>query len=155
SIACDDIAASPFFGNCYTTYDIVADNTLRMKTSADGGLTWGPGLSTSDGATGIGGAPGTLNNGTPSIPHLYTLFGDMGSFRSVDGGQSWRATLEVDQIFHRAPNGGLREFPFPSAGRDGPGTVYLVWSDCGFRANCSSNDIVLAKSTSETSWGPT
>jgi hypothetical protein len=154
-IACDNNAASPFFGNCYLTYDIVNGNIVRMKTSKDGGLTWGPGLSTGDGASGIGGQPVVLNNGTVIVPYFDTFFGDMGSFRSVDGGASWRATVQVDAVFHDTPAGGLREFPMPAAERDGPGTVYLVWSDCGFRANCAVNDIVMAKSTSETTWGPT
>jgi hypothetical protein len=154
-IACDSNAASAFYGSCYVTYDIVNGNIIRMKTSKDGGLTWGPGMSTGDNASGIGGQPQILNNGTVLVPYFDTFFGDVGSFRSVDGGASWRATVEVDTVFHRSPNGGLREFPLPVAERDGPGTVYLVWSDCGFRANCAVNDIVMAKSTSETTWGPT
>src|SRR5207244_26950 len=28
-----------------------------------------------------------------------------------------------------------------------------VWSDCRFRSGCPANDIVLSKSTSETTWG--
>jgi hypothetical protein len=30
--------------------------------------------------------------------------------------------------------------------------VYVTWADCRFRSGCPSNDIVLAKSTSETTW---
>ncbi|MFL6144602.1 MAG: sialidase family protein [Labedaea sp.] len=153
--SCDNDAASPFFGNCYTSYDIVVGNIMRMKTSKDGGLTWGPGMSTGDGASGLGGQPVVLNNGTVLVPYFDTVAGDVGSFRSVDGGASWRASVGVDAVFHDAPAGGLREFPLPTAERDGPGTVYLVWSDCGFRAGCATNDIVMAKSTSETTWGPT
>jgi hypothetical protein len=29
----------------------------------------------------------------------------------------------------------------------------VVWQDCRFRSGCASNDIVLSKSTSETTWG--
>jgi hypothetical protein len=39
-IVCDNTAASPFFGHCYTEYDISGSgDALRMKTSTDGGLT--------------------------------------------------------------------------------------------------------------------
>ncbi|HEV2779284.1 MAG TPA: sialidase family protein [Actinophytocola sp.] len=154
-IVCDNSAASPFFGNCYTQYDTVSGNGIRMKTSRDGGLTWSAAQATGDGAVGVGGQPVTLNNGTVIVPYFDTLTGEIRSFRSVDGGASWRATVSVDSVFHRSPAGGLREFPLPSAEVDGPGTVYVVWSDCGFRLGCASNDIVLAKSTSEITWSPT
>jgi hypothetical protein len=36
---------------------------------------------------------------------------------------------------------------------DAAGTAYVVWQDCRFRSSCASNDIVMSKSTSETTWG--
>src|SRR5262249_33993204 len=42
--------------------------------------------------------------------------------------------------------------PIPSAEIDGAGTVYVVWSDCRFRANCSANDLVLSTSSDGTNW---
>ncbi len=39
----------------------------------------------------------------------------------------------------RAPN-------TPSVAVDSTGTVYAAWSDCRFRAACTANDIVLARS---------
>jgi len=50
--------------------------------------------------------------------------------------------------------GGLRTSPLPSAEIDAAGTVYVVWQDCRFRSGCAANDIVMSKSTSETTWGP-
>src|SRR4029450_714171 len=50
--------------------------------------------------------------------------------------------------------GGLRTSPLPSAEMDAAGTAYVVWQDCRFRSGCASNDIILSKSTSETTWGP-
>lgn len=153
-IVCDNIAASPFFGNCYTQYDVLPFNDLRMRRSTDGGLTWGPALGTSDGVSGVGGQPIVRQNGTVIVPYFDTTFGDIGSFRSTDGGASWRASVGVSgSIDHHTVAGGLREFPLPSAEIDGPGTVFVVWSDCRFRSGCSSNDILMAKSTSETTWG--
>jgi hypothetical protein len=48
--------------------------------------------------------------------------------------------------------GGLREEALPSAEVDAAGTVYVAWADCRFRSGCPANDIVIAKSTSETTW---
>jgi len=76
------------------------------------------------------------------------------SFRSVDGGASWRATVLVSSISRHTVAGGLRTSPLPSAEIDAAGTAYVVWQDCRFRSGCTSNDIVMSKSTSETTWGP-
>jgi hypothetical protein len=48
----------------------------------------------------------------------------------------------------------LRTEPLPSAEIDAAGTAYVVWQDCRFRSGCAANDIVMSKSTSETTWGP-
>jgi hypothetical protein len=152
-IVCDNTASSPFFGNCYTQYDITSGNQIRMKRSTDGGLTWGPALSSSSGATGLGGQPVVRPNGTVLVPYRATNASQIRSFRSIDGGASWRATVLVSSISHHTVAGGLRESPLPSAEIDSAGTAYVVWADCRFRSGCSRNDIVLSKSTSETTWG--
>jgi hypothetical protein len=151
-IVCDNTSSSPFYGNCYTQYDITsAGDALRMKTSSDGGATWGPARATGDNATGLGGQPVVRPNGTVIVPYL-ALNDQIRSFRSVDGGATWRSTVLVSSISHHAAAGGLREEALPTAEVDGAGTVYVGWSDCRFRSGCTSNDIVLAKSTSETTW---
>ncbi|HEX6497646.1 MAG TPA: sialidase family protein [Micromonosporaceae bacterium] len=151
-IVCDNYAASPYYGHCYTEYDITSSgDSLRMKTSTDGGLTWGSALATGDRATGLGGQPVVLPNGTVLVPY-ESLNGQIRSFRSVDGGSSWRSTVQVATVSHHDVAGGLREEYLPSAEVDAAGTVYVAWSDCRFRSGCSSNDIVIAKSTSETTW---
>jgi hypothetical protein len=76
------------------------------------------------------------------------------SFRSIDGGASWRATVLVSSISRHTVAGGLRTSPLPSAEIDAAGTAYVVWQDCRFRSGCTANDIVMSKSTSETTWGP-
>jgi hypothetical protein len=152
-IVCDNTSTSPFFGNCYTEYDITnSSDALRMKTSSDGGLTWGPARATGDGAHGLGGQPVVRPNGTVLVPFLSTS-NQIRSFRSIDGGASWRSTVLVSSISHHDAAGGLREEALPSAEIDGAGTAYVVWSDCRFRSGCPANDIVLSKSTSETTWG--
>jgi hypothetical protein len=151
-IVCDNTASSPFFGNCYTEYDISSSgDALRMKTSTNGGVTWGSALAPSSGANGLGGQPVVRPNGTVLVPYLSTG-GQIRSFRSIDGGASWRATVLVSSVSHHDPAGSLREEALPSAEVDAAGTAYVVWADCRFRSGCPSNDIVLAKSTSETTW---
>jgi hypothetical protein len=153
-IVCDTTATSPFFGNCYTQYDDNANgNRMKLRRSTDGGLTWGPALNTGDAASGLGGQPVVRPNGTVIVP-FQSSSGQIRSFRSVDGGASWRATVLVSTIQAHTVAGGLRTSPLPSAEIDSAGTVYVVWQDCRFRSGCAANDIVMSKSTSETTWGP-
>jgi hypothetical protein len=60
----------------------------------------------------------------------------------------------VSSVSRHTVAGGLRTSPLPSAEMDAAGTAYVVWQDCRFRSGCASNDIVMSKSTSETTWGP-
>lgn len=150
-LVCDNTSVSPFFGNCYTQYDITNQgNAIRMRTSSDGGLTWGPARATGDNASGLGGQPVVRNNGTVIVP--YRTSSQIRSFRSIDGGASWRATVLVANISHHTVAGGLRESPLPSAEIDAAGTVHVAWADCRFRSGCPRNDIVFSRSTSETTW---
>ncbi|MEV4143442.1 sialidase family protein [Amycolatopsis sp. NPDC049691] len=151
-IVCDNTASSPFFGNCYTQYDITSSgDSIRMKTSSDGGLTWGPARAPSGTHTGLGGQPVVQPNGTVVVPYL-SLNDQIRSFRSTNGGASWSSTTQVAAISHHDAAGGLREEALPSAEIDGSGTVYVAWSDCRFRAGCPGNDIVLSKSANGTTW---
>jgi hypothetical protein len=153
-IACDNTASSPFYGHCYTEYDVTSSsNLIRLRTSSDGGLTWGPALGSSDSAHGLGGQPVVRPNGTVIMPYLASN-GQIRSFRSIDGGASWRASVLVTTPTTHTPAGGIRaDLPLPSAEIDSAGTVYLAFFDCRFRSGCPANDILLVKSTSETTWG--
>jgi BNR repeat-like domain len=153
---CDNTATSPFYGNCYTEFD---DNTLgdliQMSTSADGGLTWGPGLSTANNAHGIGGQPLVQPSGRVIVP----INGFAGvnflivAFTSDNGGTSWSKTNIVARVAFRLPAGGLRAtIPLPSAEMDATGTVYVVWSDCHFEPGCPASDLVLSTSTDGKAW---
>jgi hypothetical protein len=154
SIACDTTSTSPFYGNCYTEFDDTANgNRLKMRRSTNGGLNWGAALNTGDAASGLGGQPVVRPNGTVLVP-FQSSSGQIRSFRSVDGGTSWRATVLVSTVSDHTVAGGLRTEPLPSAEIDAAGTAYVVWQDCRFRSSCPSNDIVMSKSTSETTWGP-
>jgi hypothetical protein len=153
-IVCDNTTSSPFYGNCYTEWDNTADgNRIKLQTSSNGGLSWGLARNSGDNATGLGGQPVVRPNGTVLVPMDNANQSQIRSFRSIDGGASWRATVLVSSVSRHTVAGGLRTSPLPSAEMDAAGTAYVVWQDCRFRSGCTSNDIVMSKSTSETTWG--
>ena len=151
-IVCDNTATSSFFGNCYTEYDVTSSgDALRMKTSTDGGLTWGPARATGNNATGLGGQPIVRPNGTVVVPYM-SLNDQIRSFTSTNGGTSWSSTVLVASVSRHTDAGNIRTEALPSAEIDSAGTAYVVWSDCRFRSGCPANDIVLSKSTNGTTW---
>ncbi|MFD2415528.1 sialidase family protein [Amycolatopsis pigmentata] len=151
-IVCDNTTSSPFFGNCYTEYDVTSQgDSIRMQTSTDGGLTWGAARAPSGTHTGLGGQPVVRPDGTVVVPYESSS-DQIRSFTSTNGGASWNTPTLVAGISHHDVAGGLREESLPSAEIDAAGTVYVVWSDCRFRSGCASNDIVLSKSANGTTW---
>ena len=126
-------------------------DSLRMRTSTSGGASWGAALAPGGSHTGLGGQPVVLPDGDALVPY-ESLAGTIRSFRTTNGGASWNSTVLVSNISHHRVAGSLRESPLPSAEVDAAGTVYVAWADCRFRSGCPSNDIVMAKSTSETTW---
>jgi len=151
--ACDNTPSSPFFGHCYTTFDDFGDgDRLKVSTSTDGGVTWGPALNTGDNATGLGGQPVVQPGGTVIIPAANASESAIIAFRSTDGGASWSSTVLVAPVADHNVAGGLRAGPLPSAEIDAAGKVYVAWQDCRFRRGCKSNDIVYSTSTDGASW---
>lgn len=150
-IACDNGPSSPYYGNCYTEFDDNgAGNAVKLATSSNGGVSW---TVHSTSATGLGGQPVVRPNGTVLVPYLSNS-GQIRSFRSTNGGSSWNATVLVATAQDHTVAGNLRTETLPSAEIDGAGTAYVVWQDCRFQSGCAANDIVMSKSTSETTWGP-
>jgi len=151
--ACDNHTGSPFYGHCYTTFDDSSDgDRLKVTTSTDGGLTWGPVRNTGNSATGLGGQPVVRPNGTVVIPASDAFETSIISFRSLDGGATWRSTVRVAPALSHREAGNLRSGPLPSAEVDNAGRVYVVWQDCRFRANCSGNDIVMSTTVDGVTW---
>jgi hypothetical protein len=147
---CDNTPTSPFYGHCYTEWDqAFGSGFVLMSTSTDGGQTWGPGKPTADTAGGLGGEPLVQPNGTVVVPFQN---GDIFAFRSTDGGKTWGRSVSVATIEDHLDAGGIRNFDMPGAAIDGSGKVYVVWSDCRFRANCNANDIVMSTSTDGQTW---
>jgi len=152
-IACDSWPSSPHYGNCYMEWDDTGNgDQILMSTSTDGGLTWGSATATANSANGIGGQPLVQPNGTVVVPIEASGVADMEAFTSTDGGVSWSAPVMISNIQFHADAGGIRSGPLPSAAIDGSGTVWTVWEDCRFRANCSTNDLVYSTSTDGVTW---
>ncbi|ACU75809.1 hypothetical protein Caci_6979 [Catenulispora acidiphila DSM 44928] len=158
---CDNHTASTFYGHCYTEYDDAnAGDAEHMRTSTDGGLTWGTQKSPSGNPSGLGGQPVVQPNGTVVVP--YSASTSERAFTSTNGGTSWTASVRIATVSHHtvaglesdsiAPQDELRESPLPSAEIDAAGKVYVTWSDCRFRSGCPSNDIIMSTSTNGTTW---
>src|SRR5271166_1643130 len=129
---CDNTATSPFYGNCYTEWDqAFGTGDVLMSTSSDGGLTWGPGMPSSDQAFGLGGEPLVQPNGTVVVPFEGT---GINAFSSTDGGKTWGKSLLIASIDDHLDGGNVRNPDLPSATIDASGKVYVVWSDCRFRS---------------------
>lgn len=151
-IGCDNFPESPFYGNCYVTWDDanLGDRVL-MSTSTDGGITWGPKISPQGNPSGLGGQPLARPDGIVGVP--ASDGGSLFIFGSLNGGQSWTPTKPIASLITHGVAGGLRTTTYlPSTGVDGAGKLYVVWPDCRFRAGCSSNDIVMSTSTNGTTW---
>jgi hypothetical protein len=152
-ITCDNFPTSPFFGHCYVEWDQPdAAGLLHMNTSTDGGLTWGPTLNTGDNALGVGGLPLVQPNGRVIVPTLTFIQNRMLAYTSTDGGASWSNTVLISPVTQHHAAGNFRTSAMPTAEIDARGRVYVVWQDCKFRTNCTSNDLVLSTSTDGVTW---
>ena len=158
-IVCDNNPiSSPNYGNCYMEWDDSSANDLIwMSVSTDGGQTWQPGKNTGDAAHGLGGVPVVQPNGNVVVPIMQicttkSCTPDMLSFSSVNGGTSWSSTAKISSITDHHAAGNLRSDPLPASAIDSAGNVYLVWQDCRFRVNCSSNDLIMSTSVDGITW---
>ena len=149
-IACDNTASSPRYGNCYTEFDDNgAGNRIHMATSTNGGTSW---TNVTTNSTGLGGQPVVRPNGTVLVPYESNS-GQIRSFRSTNGGSTWSSSVLISTVREHTVAGNLRTSALPSAEIDSAGTAYVIWQDCRFQSGCPANDIVMSKSTSETTWG--
>src|ERR1700674_3017417 len=150
-IVCDNTATSPYYGHCYSERDDTSQGDLiRMSTSTDGGQTWGPAMVTAGQDFGIGGVPVVQPKGKVVVPILG--FNGVIAFSSINGGKSWTKAVNVASDISHAEAGNLRSAGLISSAVDASGKVYVMWPDCRFRTNCSSNDIVYSTSTTGTTW---
>lgn len=150
-LVCDSTATSPFYGNCYMEWDDNgAANQVYMSTSADGGQTWSAKIAVSS-ALGLGGEPLVQPSGKVIVPFL-TNSSTISSYLSSNGGASWSTPVQVAVVTDHAVAGGLRSDALPTAQIDATGNIYVIWQDCRFRTNCSSNDLVMSTTADGTTW---
>ena len=154
-IVCDSWPASPHYGNCYVEWDdFSAGDVILMSTSSDGGLSWSTPVSTTSLAKGIGGQPLVQPSGNVVVPIANADETAVEAFSSNNGGVSWSSPVSISnvQLYNEGRQTGIRSGPLPSAAIDGAGTIWVVWEDCRFRANCSSNDLVYSISSDGVTW---
>jgi BNR repeat protein len=150
-IVCDNGVKSAFYGNCYVEYDDFGiGNQVHVAISNDGGLTWHE--SPMPVLDALGGQPLVQPNGTVVMPIPNGDDTVLLALRSTDGGASWGKPKKVADLFSHFSDGNIRSGPLPSAEIDAAGRVYVVWADCRFRLNCSTNDLVLTSSSTGKSW---
>jgi hypothetical protein len=152
-VACDNTASSPFYGNCYHTWDDFGDgDRILMSTSSDGGLTWGPPLMTAKRWFGLGGQPVVQPNGTVIVVGANAFEKSIIAFRSTNGGASWGDEVIVSHARDHGVPGDLRNGPLPSSEIGSNGRVYTVWGDCRFTKGCKADDIVMSTSDDGIAW---
>ncbi len=163
---CDNHPTSPFYGRCYTQYSAPSPTpdgyplSMVVRTSTDGGLTWGEQTGVAGGQYGGGGQPIVQPDGTVVVPFEQLSLTDpnfqaMAAFRSTDGGAAWGDTSEIGRVhlFDR-PEHDIRGGVLPSAAVDDAGRIYVVWNDCRFEQGCHTQDVVMTTSDDGIHWTP-
>ena len=152
-VACDNTDTSPFYGNCYHTWDDFGDgDRILMSTSSDGGLTWSDPIMTAKRVYGLGGQPLVQADGDVIVPAANAFEKAIIAFRSTDGGESWGDEVIVSHVRDHGVPGDLRSGALPSAEVGADGTVYTVWSDCRFSKGCKTNALVISTSDDGVNW---
>src|ERR687883_1258249 len=148
---CDNTTTSPFFGRCYTVWDDFGNgNRLKIAFSTDGGLNWT--LSSTPTVGVIGGQPVVQPDGKVVVPLDNSSETALGYTISTNGGARFGNAFTISSITAAADPGNIRSGPLPSAEISGDGKIFLVWEDCRFRANCTTNDLVYTTSTNGSTW---
>jgi hypothetical protein len=153
-VVCDNGIESPFRGRCYLAASDLSFSTVQLQTSLDGGLTWSkPVYPLRTSPQGVLGAfPVVRPNGELIV---FLLDGGDGpsALRSPDGGAR---LLPVEGVFggENAPVRGVRASQLMAADADTSGRVVAVWAECGLRATCDGNDVVLTESRDGVHWSP-
>jgi hypothetical protein len=142
-IACDNATSSGHFGRCYVSLIGFGNQTVR---SDDGGVTWSAPVA----STGLG----ALQNIVQPDGDLVIVgvgAGGQGAVRSTDGGLTFGPAVPISNILYHGAVG-MRAVPAPGIQVDGGGKLFVSWSDCRFRAGCSTNDIVYSTSSDALAW---
>jgi hypothetical protein len=153
-IACDNTAASPFYGRCYLVYTHSADRDMLAVTwSDDGGLTWSRAVDIGA-RPAVGVFPAIRPTGELVVAYLWELSRfAIGASRSTDGGATWSAPVSIAQVDGSCRIPDFRAFPLPSADVDPAGRVWVTWHDCE-TAGSTRSAVFVATSADGTTWAP-
>ena len=133
---------SPFRGRVYVAWDSVSNSgqqTLRVASSDDGGLSFGPAVSILTAATAVGAIPLVGPGGVLHVIFLHfasssgPIFAPtVAAVRSEDGGATWGPVVVVSEsLAVGVPN--LRTGALPAAAVDpATGQLAVVWQDARF-----------------------
>ena len=124
-----------------------------MQSSTDGGLTWSQPVSIAPLSL-VGAFPAIQPDGTLVVVFRAVGGGNeaMNAVRSRDGGASLEPPVQVGAL--ATVGTGLRFPALPSVDVDRTGRIWAAWHDCGLRAGCSGNDVVLTTSVDGVVWTP-
>jgi hypothetical protein len=149
-LTCDNSPTSPYRGRCYLAYTLLGgrNDDLALQRSDDGGRTWSAPIAMQISNTGV--LPVTLPTGRLAIV-FWSAGTGMVSVTSADGGATLDPPVTISQLRARDSRP-FRGPPLIAADADAQGRVVAVWQDCRFRAGCSANDVVLARSADGTAW---
>lgn len=146
----EDIAIDQNTGTIYLTYTGFGVPGIRMVTSTDGGLTFGPAVAVANVGGLQGSAPTVGPNGEVYVAYNIGYPSDtgIGFVMSTDGGQTFTAPRQIQATTRFAISGTDRAPSFPRIAVDetgGPytGNIYVVWQS----AISGRGEAVLTKST--------
>src|SRR5262245_60838181 len=130
-IACDNTAASPFYGRCYLVYThSAAKDMLAVRSTDDGGVTWTTGIDIGA-IPAVGAFPAIRPTGELVVAYLWEVArAAIAASRSTDGGATWSAPVRIADVTNSCRVRDLRGFPLPSSDADATGKIWVTWHDC-------------------------
>ncbi|WP_376790565.1 sialidase family protein [Thermoflexus sp.] len=154
-LARDNRPGSPFYGRLYVAWRPMHADVLWMVHSGDGGLSWSPPVTATEGE-GVQGAMPVI--GADGAVHLFyvepmspTTPGEIRVVTSFDGGRSFSAPRTVAHVLQPPspvrPYDRWRLYTLPSAAADpsDANRLYVTWTELSTRGDLGT-EVVFARS---------